>query len=78
MSATQIREELKEYIKVGDARLLKMLHSVAKEYHSEDFTTPGKPMSVNTLKRRVHEAKVRILSGEFTTQEELEKEMKKW
>jgi hypothetical protein len=35
-------------------------------------------MSVNTLKKRVTEAKARIKAGSFTTQEDLEMEMKKW
>ncbi len=35
-------------------------------------------MSVDTLKKRVLEVKAGILKGQFTTQEELEKEMKKW
>lgn len=78
MSTTQIREELKDYIKLGDSQLLKILHSVAKEYSSEDFTKKGNPMSVNTLKKRVTEAKARIKAGSFTTQEDLEMEMEKW
>jgi hypothetical protein len=78
MSATQIRQELRDYIKSGDARLLKILHSVAKEYNSEDYTKPGEPMTVGTLKNRIREAKVRIKAGQFTSQEDLEIEMDKW
>ena len=78
MSTTQIREELKDYIKLGDSRLLKILHSVAKEYSSEDFTKKGNSLSVNTLKKRVTEAKARIKAGSFTTQEDLEMEIEKW
>ncbi|MCA6380469.1 MAG: hypothetical protein IM574_09470 [Cytophagales bacterium] len=78
MSATQIREELKDYIKSGDVRLLKILHSVAKEYNSEDYTKPGEPMKVSTLKSRIREAKSRIKAGQFTSQEDLEVEMEKW
>jgi hypothetical protein len=78
MSATQIRQELKDYIKSGDARLLKILHSVAKEYNSEDYTRQGEPMKVNTLKNRIREAKTRIKAGQFTSQEDLETEIEKW
>lgn len=78
MSATQIREELKDYIKSGDTRLLKILYSVAKEYTSEDYTSPGGPMKVSTLKNRVRQAKERIKAGDFTTQNRLEKEIEKW
>jgi len=78
MSTTQIREELSKYIKLGDKRLLKILHSVAKEYNSEDYTSPGEPMSVSTLKKRVRSAKARIKAGHYTTQNDLELEMEKW
>lgn len=37
MGAAQIKEELYHFIEEGDARLLKMLYAVAKEYASTDF-----------------------------------------
>ena len=36
MGAAQIREELDQYIKQGDTKLIKMLHAIAKEYSSDD------------------------------------------
>jgi hypothetical protein len=78
MGVVQIREELYHYIKEADARLLKMLYAVAKEYTREDYTLPGEPMSKETLKKRIHAAKSRIKDGQFTTQEDLEKEMEEW
>lgn len=55
-----------------------MLYAVVKEYTKEDSTLPGEPMSNETLKNRIRAAKSRIRSGQFTTQEDLEKEMKEW
>ena len=78
MGAVQIKDELYQYIKEADVRLLKMLHAVAKEYTQDDYTLPGEPMSKETLKKRVREARSRINAGQFTTQEDLEKEMKEW
>jgi len=78
MGAVQIKEELYQYIEEADARLLKMLYAVAKEYTQDDYTLPGKPMSKETLKKRIHAAKSRIKAGKFTTQEDLEKEMQEW
>jgi hypothetical protein len=78
MGAAQIKEELYHFIEEGDQRLIKMLYAVAKEYTGEDYTLPGEPMSKETMKARVREAKSRIKSGQFTTQEDLEKEMKEW
>ncbi len=78
MGAVQIREELYHYIEVADARLLKMLYALAKEYYQDDYILPGEPMSQEILKKRVSAARARIKAGQFTTQEDLEKEMKEW
>ncbi|NOS90880.1 MAG: hypothetical protein HOP30_03060 [Cyclobacteriaceae bacterium] len=78
MSSTQIREELKDYIELGDTQLLELLHSVAKKYHSEDLTKKGEPLSLNELRQRVQDAQSRIKSGHFTTQEDLEEEAESW
>ncbi len=78
MGTAQLREELHEYVKQGDKKLLHMMQAMAKAYFEEDYTLPGKPMSVQTIKDRVKEAKSNIESGNFTTQEDLEKEMEQW
>ena len=78
MGTVQIKEELYHYIEEADARLLNMLYAVAKEYTQEDYTLAGEPMSEDVLKKRVRAAKSRIKAGHFTTQEDLEKEMKEW
>ncbi len=78
MGASQIKEELYHFIEEGDSRLINMLYAVAREYTQEDYTLPGSPMSKDTLTERIRSAKSRIKSGQFTTQEDLEKEMKKW
>ncbi len=78
MGETQIKDELYQFIAEADARLLKMLLAVAKEYTQEDFTLPGEPFSKEVLKKRIYNAKSRIKDGHFTTQEDLEKEMGEW
>lgn len=78
MSAIQIQEKLKSYIKTGDLRLLKLLYAVAKEYTDESLIMPGKPMTSKELRTRVKASKERVKRGEFTTQEDLEKEMTEW
>jgi len=78
MSTAQIQEKLKLVIKNGDTRLLKMLYALAKEYNAENYILPGKPMSARELKLRAKAAKGRIKSGQFTSQEDLEKEMNEW
>ena len=78
MSTTQIQEKLHAVVDDGDSRLLKMLYAVAKEYTEENYAVPGKPMTVKELKSRIRSARERIKSGRFTTQANLEKEMKAW
>lgn len=78
MSTSVIQKKLQNVIENGDTRLLKMLYAVAKEYNEENLTLPGKAMSIKTLKTRVNAAKRRIQSGQFTTQANLDKEMKSW
>ena len=78
MGIVQIKEALYHYIERADVRLLKMLYAVAKEYTEENYTRAGEPMSEETLKSRIAAAKSRIKAGRFTTQEDLEKEIKEW
>jgi hypothetical protein len=78
MSTTRIQEKLRAVVDDGDSRLLKMLYAVAKEYTEENYTLPGKPMTERVLKTRIRSAQERIKSGRFTTQANLEKEMKTW
>ena len=78
MGAAQIKEELYHLIEEGDARLINMLYAVAKEYTLEDYTLAGSPISKEVLVERVRSARSRMKSGQFTTQEDLENEMKEW
>jgi len=78
MSTITIKKRLHDVVDNADSLLLKMLYAVAKEYAAENYTLPGKPMTEKTLKLRIHSASERIKSGRFTTQADLEKEMKGW
>ena len=77
MNTAQLRKELHEYIDQADDRLLRLVRGMFQA-DNDDFTLPGKPMSEETLKRRVRAAKSRISSGQFTSQEDLESEMEEW
>ena len=78
MRALRLKEDLHQLVDESDTRLLKMLYAVAKEYRSEDFTLPGKPIPAETLRERVSAAKERIKARRFTTHADLEKEMEQW
>jgi len=80
MNTLQIRQELHKYIETGDDRFLRLVHAVATNYTSSDvdYTAPGTPMDAETYNKRVRNAKERVKSGYYTTQEDLEKEMEQW
>lgn len=77
MGTTQLREELHKYIDKADDRILRLVKGMFQA-DTEDYTLPGEPMSEETLKERVRSAKIRISSGQFTSQEDLEREMEEW
>ncbi|REE05637.1 hypothetical protein [Marinoscillum furvescens] len=72
-----IKEELHQYIDKADDRILRLVKGMFQA-DIEDYTLSGEPMNEETLKQRVRDAKSRIGSGQFTTQEDLEKEMEEW
>lgn len=78
MGTEQLKEELHQYVDKGDKRLLHMMQAVAKAYIEGDYTLPGDPMSIAEYQERIKAAKSNIEAGHFTTQEDLEREMKQW
>lgn len=77
MSTIQLREELHKYIDQADDRILRLVKGMFQA-DTDDYTLSGAPMSEEALKRRVKAAKSRINAGQFTSQEDLESEMKEW
>lgn len=78
METARLKEELHQYVDSGNKRLLHMMQAVAKAYFEDDYTLPGKPMSAEEYKERIQDAKSNITAGHFTTQDDLEQEMKQW
>ena len=77
MGTAQLREELHSYIDKADERILRLVKGMFQA-DFEDYTLPGEPMSEETLRQRARAAKSRIESGQFTSQEDLEREMEEW
>lgn len=77
MGTSQLKKELHEFIDNADERLLYLVYGLFQA-DQQDYTLPGKPMSEDVLKSRVRAAKARIKAGQFTTQEDLEREMEEW
>ena len=88
MTTSQIKNNLHKYIDRADERFLSVIYAMMSEYmkttssdkknEDEEYAKPGKPMSLATLKKRIREAEVNIDAGNYTTHENLKKEMEKW
>lgn len=80
MGTAELRKEVQSYIEKADDRFLRMVHALKREYEEkeEDYTLPGQPMDVETYRRRIKEASEQVKAGDYTTQEDLEKEMEQW
>ena len=81
MGVQKLREELHDYINQADERFLKMVHAMSKEYKKPDvvgYTTDGSPITKKNLVKRAKSSSQRVKSGDFLTQEEVEKEVENW
>lgn len=81
MGALELRNDLLQYINQADERLLKVVKAVMESYWEEEIvahTIDGKPLTKNAYKEELKEAVAEIKRGEYTTQEDLEKESENW
>jgi len=81
MGTSEIRKEIHDYIDHADERFLKLVYVMSKEYENTlivGYTAKGKPITKIELKNRVKAASIRVKSGDFISQEEIEKEVENW
>jgi hypothetical protein len=81
MGLAQIRTELHDLIDRSDEKLLQMIYAMAAVYDKEEivaYTTSGKPLTKKDYNQRLEKAENQIASGEYISQEELEKEAENW
>jgi hypothetical protein len=81
MGALELRDSVLGYINTADERLLKVVKAVIESYQENDiiaYTIDGKPLSRTAYKEELQEAKAEIKRGEYTSQEDLEKESNNW
>ena len=81
MGALELRDSLLQYINQADERLLKVVKAVMESYWEEEvvaYSVDGKPLTKIAYKEELKEAITEIKRGEFTTQEDLEKESENW
>lgn len=81
MGALELRDNLLQYINQADERLLKVVKAVMESYWEDEvvaYTIDGKPLTKSAYKNELKEAIDEMKRGEFTTQEDLEKESENW
>jgi hypothetical protein len=81
MGVPELRTELHNFINLADERFLKMVYAMSKEYKSTivvGYNPNGSPITQQELRNRVKAASKRVKSGDFLTQEEVEKEIENW
>lgn len=81
MGALELRDSILESISTADERLLKVVKAVIESYQEEEivaFSVDGKPITRSVYKSELATAKLEIEKGQFTSQEDLEKESENW
>ena len=80
MGTAELRKELHIYIDKADEEFLKKVYALAKRYKNEeeDYTLPGPPMEVETYRARILKASDSAKAGNYTSSEDLDKEMEQW
>ncbi len=80
MGTVELRKEVQSFIDKADEKFLKRVLALAKSYEDEeeDYTLPGPPMDVETYRARIIKASDSARAGNYTTSEDLEKEMEQW
>ena len=81
MDTVELRKELHNYIDHADETFLKMVHAMSKEYKRTaivGYNVDGTPITQQDLRKRVRAASKRVKSGDYLTQEEVEKEIENW
>jgi hypothetical protein len=51
---------------------------LAKQVKESNYTRPGKPISLSQYKSRIKEARQMVEEGDFTSHDDLKKEMEQW
>jgi hypothetical protein len=81
MGVAELKEELHDYIDHADERFLKMVYAMSREYKSSvviGYNVNGTPITSKDLAQRVTSASKMVKSGNFISQEEVEKEVENW
>lgn len=78
MGALELGDSVLEYVNTADERLLKVVKAVIESYQENNivaYTIDGKPLNRLDYKEELQKAKAEIKRNQYTSQEDLEKEL---
>lgn len=81
METTELRKKVIAYINEADDDTLRMVKEVFENYIAKNivaYPVDGKPLSKEEYIKSIKAADAAVDNGEFTTVEDLEKEVRNW
>lgn len=81
MGALELKDSILNLLNDADEKLLKVVKETIDNYKEEEIvahTVEGKPLTRKEYKEKLDNAFLDYKKGNFTTQEDLEKEIENW
>ncbi len=69
---------MQKIMSVSKASLLEKINDILDDEMIVGYTVDGKPLTKELYNKRLQESEKQLLSGEYVTQEDLEKESESW
>lgn len=69
---------IREFLKVKDVETISIFEKILKDRQIQNYENNLKPMSIEQLRSEIEQSVNEIRDGQFTTSDELEKEIDKW
>ena len=81
METTELRKKVIAFAKEADERALRIVNAVFENYGAEEivaYSIDGEPLSKEDYVKSIKAADASIDAGDFTSVEDLEKEVQDW
>jgi 23S rRNA pseudoU1915 N3-methylase RlmH len=81
MEAIELRRRLVDYINKADETVLKEVQALVENYENDSivaYTVQGKPLNREEFQKEISEAEAEYKKGNFSTQDQLEEEVRNW
>lgn len=81
METTKLKSNIIAKVKEADHNLLQEINRFIEHYESEEivaYTVTGEPLNLSDYKKEIENAEEQIKNGQFTSHDDLKKEVKSW